>query len=202
MTISMENNQNRYTDGDAYLILKKKAELLVRENIKGDRKGLPGEKNYLHSLRVEKSVSDNHHWDDPDYDVFLAALLHDIVEDGGISLNKLKELGFTERTIELVDLCSHSLGVQDKNERWVLMIARLIKANDDDAWRIKLADLADNLGQSRGLSPENRRFMIEVKTPLLLRLTQRFCMIYRNRHLLEVEMEKQRLEMDLKMTNN
>jgi len=197
MTINMENNQNRYTDGDAYLILKKKAELLVMENIKGDRKGLPGEKNYLHSLRVEKSVSDNHHWDDPDYDVFLAALLHDIVEDGGISLDKLKELGFAERTIELVDLCSHSLGAQDKTERWVLMIARLIEANDDDAWRIKLADLADNLGQSRGLSPENRRFMIEVKTPLLLRLAQRFCMIYRNRHLLEVEMEKQRLEMGL-----
>ncbi len=52
------------------------------------------------------------------------------------------------------------------------MIAKLIEARDEDAWRIKLADLTDNLRQCHGLSLDNRRFMIEVKATLMLRLAK------------------------------
>lgn len=181
-----------YTDSDLFLKFQKQAEELVKTRIKGTRKGLPDELNYLHSFRVRDSVMKNHHWDDPDYDIFLAALLHDIVEDGGVSFQELSDMGFTEKTIEFVKLCTHPLEVEDSTERWVLMTARLIEANNDDVWRIKLADLVDNLGQSIGLSEENRKFMFTVKAPLFLRLTKKFPFIQPNRHLLEVEMEKQR----------
>jgi len=148
------------------------AKALVQEKIKGERKGLPGEYNYMHSLRVCDAVKRLHHWDDPDLELFLAALLHDIVEDGGVSFEELVALGFTGRTIELIRLCTHDMSVENKTERWTLMVAKLIEARDEEAWYIKLCDLADNLTQSHGLTEENRRFMVGIKAPLLLRLTE------------------------------
>jgi (p)ppGpp synthase/HD superfamily hydrolase len=186
--------------------LDKKAGQLVMDHIKGFRKGLPDEMNAFHSFRVRDLVMRDHHWDDPDHDLFLAALLHDIVEDGGISLTELKNIGFSNRTVELVDLCSHDLNRKDSTERWVLMMARLIGAHDEDAWRIKLADLMDNLMQSRGLSEENRRFMVEVKAPLMLRLakahpfsrviTEEYPCVQPSIFALENEMLRQRADLD------
>lgn len=155
---------------EAYEKLTKTGEALVKERIKGTRKGLPEEANYLHSIRVRDMVSSCHHWDDGDIDLFLAALLHDVIEDGGVTAEELESMGFSKRTVELVQLCTHDKSIEDKTARWILMVAKLIEADDDDAWRIKLADLADNLAQSKGLTLDNRRFMIETKAPILLRL--------------------------------
>lgn len=170
-----------------------KALALVKERIQGTRKGLPDELNYLHSFRVMDMVSAHHHWDDPDYHLFTAALLHDIVEDGGVSFEELENMGFTARTIELVRLCSHRMDIKNSTERWVLMIAKLVRAKDEDAWRIKMADLVDNLKQSKGLSPENRRFMVEVKAPLMIRLTA--DVYYSARVELAEETERQRAQL-------
>lgn len=159
-------------DNTVYAALTAQAEQLVKERIQGFRKGMPDEPNYLHSYRVRDLVSKHHHWDDPDYDLFLAALLHDVVEDGGVTFGELGELGFSERTIELVGLCTHDMSIKNPTERWLLMIAKLTESKDEDAWRIKLADLTDNLTQCQGLSEENRKFMIEVKAPLLIRLAK------------------------------
>jgi|GEM_PF-881379 len=195
----MKNNQNNSKNispwqehWDTCDKLTKKAEDLVRERIKGTRKGLPDEQNYLHSFRVRDIVSTSHHWDDPDYDLFIAALLHDVVEDGGVSFEELEKMGFTKRTIELVRLCSHDTSIEDKTKRWIRMVARLVEANDSDAWRIKLADLTDNLTQSKGLSLENRKFMVEVKAPLLLRLGRA---PYSAHGKLQDEMENQKKEL-------
>ncbi len=190
---NIKNTESTHSLSDYYAKcdeLTKKAETLVKKHIKGTRKGLPDEQNYTHSFRVRDLVSTCHHWDDPDYDLFTAALLHDIVEDGGISFEELKNMGFTERTIELIRLCTHPMDVTDHTERWLLMIARLTEAKNEDAWRIKLADLTDNLKQSGGLTEENRRFMVEVKAPILLRLTNN--VYYSAHYTLEQEMEKQR----------
>lgn len=157
---------------DEFDLLEKKAKALVKEKIVGKRKGLPEEFNYMHSVRVFEIVKELHHWDDPDFELFLAALLHDIVEDGNVSFEELVEMGFSGRTIELIYLCTHDKRIKNHTERWTLMIARLIKAKDKEAWFIKLVDLADNLRQSKGLTAENRNFMIEVKVPLMLRLTE------------------------------
>src|SRR3989338_10337148 len=177
------------------------AEALVMNKIKGTRKGFPDEKNYKHSLRVQKLVMDCHHWDDPDHDVFLAAILHDVIEDGGVTFDELRANGFSERTIELVQLCTHQLTIENKTERWVLMIAKLIESKDEDAWRIKLADLTDNLKQSHVLSAENRHFMVQTKAPLVIRLakalpfsrviTEEYPFVQPSIFALEEEMEKQ-----------
>jgi (p)ppGpp synthase/HD superfamily hydrolase len=170
------------------------AEALVRDRIQGARKGLPDEPKYLHSFRVRDLVSQCHPGNAEVEDLLIGALLHDVVEDGGVSFQELKDLGFTDRTIDLVRLCTHPMDITDSYKRWLLMIARLVEAEDEDAWRIKLADLTDNLSQSKCLSPEKRRFMVEVKAQLLIRLAP----VSHSAHpLLIIEMEKQRAEMFL-----
>ncbi len=98
----MNNKTQKVSPWDEYFKkteeLTKKAEALVKERITGTRKGLPDEQNYKHSFRVRDIVSASHHWDDPDYDLFIAALLHDIVEDGGVTFDELKEMDFSKRT--------------------------------------------------------------------------------------------------------
>lgn len=170
------------------------AEGLVKARILGERKGLPGEMNYLHSFRVRDLVLACYGPGEPDADVALAALLHDVVEDGGVTLEELRGMGFTDRTVGLVDLCSHRMEIEDNTERWVLMMARLVEARDAGAWRIKMADLADNLTQCRGLSQENRRFMVETKAPLIIRLTEGLGLREASGEL-EAEMERQRTEL-------
>jgi len=163
---------------DEYDRLEKVALALVKERISGHRKGLPDEMNYRHSVRVFETVKKLHHWDDPDLDMFLAALLHDIVEDGGVSLAELAEMDFSRKTLELISLCSHDAAVENNRERWMRMVAELVRADNDEAWCIKLVDLADNLSQSHGLTPDNRAFMLEVKAPLMLRLTDNLGAFY------------------------
>ena len=146
-----------------------KAEDLVRNNIKGHRKGLPDVPAYEHSFRVAELIRKQ---TKRISDASLAALLHDIVEDGGISLEELKKRGFNDEIVHLVDLCSHDVSIKDSNARWVNMITRLANEGNVQAWNIKLADIYDNLQESHALSPERRRFMVETKTPLLLALTK------------------------------
>lgn len=157
---------------DEYNELEVKALSLVKNRIKGNRKGLTNEPNYKHSIRVFKAVRKLHHWDDPDLELFLAALLHDIVEDGNTSFEELVEMGFSRRTLELIYLATHDNEIENHTERWMLMIGKLIEARDEEAWFIKLADLADNLKQSEYLLEKDRKFMVEVKAPLILRLTE------------------------------
>jgi len=146
-----------------------KAIALVRERITGHRKGLPDAPAYEHSLRVGELLREQ---DGYVSDLALAGLLHDIVEDGGISLEELKTQGFNDEIVHLVDLCSHDTDIRDSNIRWVNMVARLANEGNTQAWSIKLADIYDNLHESHALNPERRRFMVETKAPLLLALTK------------------------------
>lgn len=151
---------------------KAQAEELVKTRIKGTRDGLPHDPNYLHSYRVRDLAVKNSPSDAMDHEVFLAALLHDVIEDGESSMDELRKLGFRERTVELVDLCSHDESIKNVTEQWFLMIARIVASHDVDAWRIKLSDITDNLTRSHGLKPDSRKFMVEVKAPLMLRLAK------------------------------
>lgn len=143
---------------------------LVKTKISGHRKGLPHVAAYEHSIRVGELIRS---MDGATPDIVLAALLHDIVEDGGVSLKELKALGYTDEVIRLVDLCSHDVSIEDSDMRWVCMIAKLTKANDPVAWTIKLADIYDNLQESHALEPKRRQFMMQVKAPLMLKLTEK-----------------------------
>lgn len=173
-----------------YSELRSKGVALVKERITGTRKGLDNRPNYYHSMRVCEKLE----YKEVEKDVCLAGLLHDVIEDGGVSFDELRALGYSERTIDLIGLCSHNMLIEDATERWVLMIANLVNARDEDAWRIKLVDLTDNLTESAGLKPENQQFMIETKVPIFMRLTVQYPSLqhYREELLAEAELRQAR----------
>jgi len=72
----------------------------------------------------------------------IAAVLHDVVEDGGVSLSALRAEGFSERVIAAVDALTRRPG--ETYEDFVLRAA----ANDLGR-SVKLADLFDNCDLSR-----------------------------------------------------
>jgi (p)ppGpp synthase/HD superfamily hydrolase len=147
-------------------VLLEQARKLVAERIPGTRKG-SDEPAYIHSTRVSDALARFGFSED----VVIAGMLHDIVEDGETSLDDLRELGFSERVIELVRLCTHDDMVEGGDRRWVKMMAGLIDADDQEAWAIKIADLTDNLKSSDTLDPKIAAvFMREAKRPFLLRL--------------------------------
>jgi (p)ppGpp synthase/HD superfamily hydrolase len=74
-----------------------------------------------------------------DWELAAAAILHDSVEDRGISYSDLKAAGLPERVIQLVDALTKREG-EDYFEDY---LAR-IKPNGE-ALKIKLADILDNL---------------------------------------------------------
>jgi (p)ppGpp synthase/HD superfamily hydrolase len=142
------------------------AKQLVAERIPGTRKG-SDEPAYIHSTRVSDSLARFGYVED----VVIAGMLHDIVEDGETSLEDLRNMGFSERVLRLVDLCTHDEMIEGGDRRWVKMMANLIDADDEEAWAIKIADLTDNLKSSDTLEEDRRRLMRQAKGPMLLRLS-------------------------------
>lgn len=102
----------------------------------------------------------------------LAGLLYDIIEDGNTTFDELRDSGFSPRVIELVGLCTEDETVDEKEARWLRMVARLSDANDPDAWVIKLVDITDNLKDAATMTPERAKYNFETKRPLLLALTR------------------------------
>ncbi len=114
---------------------------MVKERIQGMRKGTTDVPNWTHSFRVRDALIPG----DLSHEAVLGGMLHDIVEDGNTSLKELHDMGFPDRVVALVDLCSHDTSVVESDARWVKMITRLVDAKDGEAWAIKVADLIGNL---------------------------------------------------------
>lgn len=151
-------------DNATYAALAMRAEMLVKEHIKGNRKGMPDVPNHTHSLRVAhllKVYGFNE-------ETRLAGLLHDIVEDGGLSFKMLENGGFPKDVLDIVRLCTHNMAIPHNDRRWILMVTKLAKADSAAAWAVKLADVFDNFMDSHALSIERETFMREVKIPVLL----------------------------------
>lgn len=140
---------------------------LISVRIPGTRKGSL-EAAWIHSKRVSERLERHGYGQD----VILAGLLHDIVEDGNTSLSELTNLGFSSRTVQLVDLASHDDAIFEKDERWAQMVVRLERAADNEAWAIKVCDLIDNLYGSVSLRSERRAAFFEMKAPTYLSLSR------------------------------
>lgn len=140
-----------------------KALKLVTFNIKGTRKGSE-EPQYKHSIRV-KDLLKKHGFS---YEVRLAWLLHDMIEDTDYTREDLKNLWFPDRVLNLVCLCSHDKTNPDKFRRWEDMIDRLKTQWDIDAWAIKLADITDNLTECHLLSPDALERFLTKKAPVFV----------------------------------
>ncbi len=144
------------------------AEQLVAEKIPGKRKGLD-RPAFLHSYHVRDIIKEHGYGED----VCIAGLLHDVIEDGGVTFDELRDMGFSSRVVELVDLATHDAKLASGDERWVVMMARLVEAADVEAWAVKIADLISNVGDSSGMPADRRAWMLTVKVPVMLRLTER-----------------------------
>ena len=77
-----------------------------------------------------------------DEDSVIVALLHDTVEDTSVTIDFLREKGFSERVLEAVDLLTH------REEEGYFDYVRRIKENPL-AVTVKLADLRHNSDTTR-----------------------------------------------------
>lgn len=97
----------------------------------------------LHPLRMMLRLSKN--------DERITAVLHDVVEDCGVSLEMLRAEGFSEQVIEAID--SVTRRSEESYEAFVLRAA-----SNPIGRRVKLVDLQDNSDLSRIAHPTDRDY--------------------------------------------
>ena len=115
--------------------------LLVATHFR-DVQDADGEPYVMHCLRVMMGV------EDPRAQV--AALLHDIVEDTGVTLEDLTEKGFSTEVVSAVDLLTHRDAVS-----YAEYVVEL--KENPLARQVKLSDLRDNFSPRRVLYRADRR---------------------------------------------
>jgi len=86
----------------------------------------------------------------------IVSVLHDVVEDGNVSLNEFRGLGLSESIIEAIDCLSKRPG-----EPYEDFIRRL--SSNELARRVKIEDIRDNLDVTRLSSFEDEDFIRTVK---------------------------------------
>lgn len=97
-----------------------------------------GQPYILHPLRVMQSCNSDLEK--------ICAVLHDVIEDTNISLNELREEGFSEEVLVILDLLT-----KKEQEDYSTFIDRI--NTNETACRVKIADLQDNMNLSRIKSP-------------------------------------------------
>lgn len=81
-------------------------------------------------------------------DVLMAALLHDVIEDTEYDYDDLYRLGFTKRTLAIVDLVTR-VKPTTRGEYF----QRLLDSRDIGALMVKYADISHNTDPARGDHP-------------------------------------------------
>ena len=120
-----------------------------------DRAGAP---YYLHPIavmhRLPAAVDD---------EVRLAALLHDVIEDTPYTRQQLSALGYSERTLDAVDLVTQKPG---DPRPYPEKIAAIIASGNRDALQVKLADMSENADPERlaRLDAESRDYFLRKYT--------------------------------------
>lgn len=104
-----------------------------------DKAGAP---YILHPLRVMFAV-------DGEYER-MAAVLHDVVEDCGVTLDELRERGFPEPVVEAIEALTKRPD-EHGPDRYFAFVERA--GHNDIARAVKLEDIADNMDLSRIESP-------------------------------------------------
>lgn len=103
-----------------------------------DRAGAP---YYLHPVAVMRRLPP-----EADDEVRLAALLHDVIEDTAYTREHLAALGYSERTLDAVDLVTQKPG---DTRSYPEKIAALIASGNIDALQVKFADMSENADPMR-----------------------------------------------------
>lgn len=101
----------------------------------------------LHPLRVMLAVSGEYEC--------MAAVLHDVVEDCGVTIDELRDRGLPEPVVEAVEALTKRPD-EHGAERYFEFVERA--GQNDIARAVKLADLTDNMDLSRIALPTERDF--------------------------------------------
>jgi (p)ppGpp synthase/HD superfamily hydrolase len=107
-----------------------------------------GEPYILHCLRVMNGLHTR------DKELQSVAVLHDVIEDTGITIADLRTMGFSNRVVDAVTLLTH-----DKETSYEDYILRI--AENEDARLVKLSDLRDNsdITRLKGISQKDMERM-------------------------------------------
>lgn len=106
----------------------------------GQKRKFTGEDYYNHSLRVAQMMIDYQ----ARYGVVVAALLHDVIEDTGLTVQDLKNLGIPDQIIE--NVCHLSEDKSIKREIRKADTAERAKTWPTEVCTVKLGDIIDNYG--------------------------------------------------------
>lgn len=109
-----------------------------------DKGGMP---YILHPLRVMMSVqrqcaierADKRYWN-----MCIASVLHDVIEDTTTTYEELSEHGFDKEVINLLTILT-----KQPDEEYADYITRITESGNRQALTIKLADLRDNMDEER-----------------------------------------------------
>ena len=114
----------------------------------------------LHPLRVMLDVQK--HADRNDncsyWNMCIAAVLHDVIEDTPITPEELSAYGFDQETIDTISLLTKT-----KEESYLSYIHRISDSGNREAIFIKLADLRDNLNKSRLPQPLTDKDLLRIE---------------------------------------
>ena len=102
-----------------------------------------GQPYILHVLRVMSKVATP--------EEMMVAVLHDVVEDTDITINNLREFGFSDEVIDAVDVITKRDG--DNYDNYLARVSANVIAR-----QVKLADLEDNMDFRRGLEPSDKLY--------------------------------------------
>ncbi len=114
-----------------------------------DKSGVP---YIFHPIHLAEQMKDE--------DTCVVALLHDVVEDTDVTLENLREYGFTEKQLEAISLLTHvglSYGAteEEKDEDYYAYVSKI--KDNPIARAVKLADLAHNSDRTRIMDKRNSK---------------------------------------------
>lgn len=116
-----------------------------------DKSGRP---YHDHPISVMENLPDN-----VSDDTKFAALLHDILEDTGITRHTLEIMGYSKETLDIVDLVT-----DDKSRSYLGFVKNIIDSGNQGAILVKWADMTHNLSDERLHEVESSfRFKVQNK---------------------------------------
>jgi (p)ppGpp synthase/HD superfamily hydrolase len=109
------------------------------------------------ALRVTKNTQSGSPWQ---MTCQIGAFLHDVVEDTDVTLDDLRELGFSEGVLAVIDRVTKRPG--EKYKDFILRIkGDGLSETSLYAIAVKLADIDDNVEDQSALDPEEAEFLRE-----------------------------------------
>lgn len=117
--------------------------ILLATNAHQGQRDKAGQPYILHPLRVMFSTKSETER--------ICAVLHDVIEDTDLTLDDLRNEGFSEEVLSVLDALT-----KRENESYDDFISRILP--NKLACRVKLADIADNMDLSRIENPTEKDY--------------------------------------------